>query len=273
MAPEALHQPDTNRKELTRAADIWSLGVILYQLLHTGRMPHDRFRPAGHTGVALKIADIRTEILYDLSSLWNSQMDFLDRSRRNWERGGDHSAGSSSRGKNQTKHFLKGVVGGAPLSSRRPRGRAGRPEKSLLERSGNWVSSKPRTYSSRDHAGDDHVAPPLIPGGPPPHRPGPGPGGPGPRGGLAKNPNRKVASQPPDPHALIAVSVARAREAVKRAAVLPPQTPNAKMPSTGREHPQKPSRTVDGTLELVFHTSLDYLLQVCQQCLGTGTGR
>ena len=62
MAPEAVHQPSENF-EFRNVVDIWSLGVILHQLLHDGQTPHEfllaRAGPTNKLRLALGIADAR----------------------------------------------------------------------------------------------------------------------------------------------------------------------------------------------------------------------
>ena len=40
MAPEVVHQPKRNF-EFRNVLDIWSVGIILHQLLHNGETPHE----------------------------------------------------------------------------------------------------------------------------------------------------------------------------------------------------------------------------------------
>ena len=58
MAPETLHQPNTTF-ELRKACDVWSLGIILHQMLHNGRTPHEHLMQRGRFKLAFGIFDKR----------------------------------------------------------------------------------------------------------------------------------------------------------------------------------------------------------------------
>lgn len=61
MSPDSLHQPTVDgRKQLGKPVDIWSLGVILFQLLEAGKTPWDAYRALGDVRLALVIADPRS---------------------------------------------------------------------------------------------------------------------------------------------------------------------------------------------------------------------
>lgn len=52
MAPEVVSAPlggngASDRKRLTPAADLWSLGVILYEFLHFGRTALQKYKAQG----------------------------------------------------------------------------------------------------------------------------------------------------------------------------------------------------------------------------------
>merc|ERR1712159_125106 len=60
MAPEAIHQPtEDGTKRLSKDVDIWSMGILLYQLLHNGHTPWDKFRKLGTVSLGMAIADPR----------------------------------------------------------------------------------------------------------------------------------------------------------------------------------------------------------------------
>ena len=82
MAPESLHQPSADgKKRLSKAVDIWSLGIILYQMLHEGKTPWDAYFGLGQVRLALVIADVRSEIKYELAECWREQKTLM---RRRW---------------------------------------------------------------------------------------------------------------------------------------------------------------------------------------------
>ena len=57
MAPEVIFQP-SEKFEFRNVADVWSIGIILHQLLHDGRTPHE-FLGNGRVRLAIGIVDQR----------------------------------------------------------------------------------------------------------------------------------------------------------------------------------------------------------------------
>ena len=55
MAPETLQPSLTGRQQLSKRVDVWSLGVMLFQMLHEGKTPFDLYN--GNICVALAIAN------------------------------------------------------------------------------------------------------------------------------------------------------------------------------------------------------------------------
>ena len=58
MAPEMVQNSRSDGNlHITKAVDIWSLGVVLHQLLHSGRTPHTHMESRGKLRLLLAIAD------------------------------------------------------------------------------------------------------------------------------------------------------------------------------------------------------------------------
>ena len=65
MAPEALYEPSMDgSKRPTRLVDLWSLGMILYQMLHRGMLAWDSIKNMGNLKLAMAIADPRHKVPY-----------------------------------------------------------------------------------------------------------------------------------------------------------------------------------------------------------------
>lgn len=66
MAPEALHQPNTDdgSKKFSKQVDVWSLGIILYHMLHLGKSPWEKFAKLSNLNLALAISDPRQRIRF-----------------------------------------------------------------------------------------------------------------------------------------------------------------------------------------------------------------
>ena len=56
MAPETLKPSKDGRHHFSKAVDVWSLGVILFQMLHGGRTPFDCYLQGNQVGAAVAIA-------------------------------------------------------------------------------------------------------------------------------------------------------------------------------------------------------------------------
>ena len=78
MAPETIYQPtEDGRKKFGAMADVWALGIILYQLLHQGATPWDRFRFLGRVSVGVAIANPEHVIKYEQVAAAKQQQELL----------------------------------------------------------------------------------------------------------------------------------------------------------------------------------------------------
>ena len=83
MAPEALYQPGSKgRKKLTPKVDVWSLGVMLYKMLHRGQTPWEGHRQLGRMELAMAIADPRSRPIFEKTAAWDLQRRLLDENCR-----------------------------------------------------------------------------------------------------------------------------------------------------------------------------------------------
>lgn len=90
--------------------DIWSAGMVLFQLLHEGETVFDSFRPLGRIALAMAIADPRQKQKFDWAGGWERARALL--------RGTVVSVVRSGRG--------RGVVGGGVVGGRGTRGSGAR---------------------------------------------------------------------------------------------------------------------------------------------------
>ena len=58
MAPEVIFQP-TETFKFRNVVDVWSIGIILHQMLHDGRTPHEQYLGNGRVRLAIGIVDQR----------------------------------------------------------------------------------------------------------------------------------------------------------------------------------------------------------------------
>ena len=76
MAPETVQPTMDCRRQLSKRVDIWALGMMLFQMLHNGRTPFDRFFTKGHIEAAVAIASkvVHTEVIkFDRAGLWAAE--------------------------------------------------------------------------------------------------------------------------------------------------------------------------------------------------------
>ena len=96
MAPEALYQPGSKgRKKLTPKVDVWSLGVMLYKMLHRGQTPWEGHRQLGRMELAMAIADPRSRPIFEKAAAWELQRRLLDDGIVVFRTGGELSGQSS----------------------------------------------------------------------------------------------------------------------------------------------------------------------------------
>ena len=77
MAPEAFQASEDAVQRLTKRVDIWALGVILFQMLHGGRTPFDRYCSPGNNiraAVAIASKDIHAKVMkFERQSVWATE--------------------------------------------------------------------------------------------------------------------------------------------------------------------------------------------------------
>ena len=77
MAPETVAPSPDGVQRLSKRVDIWALGTMLFQMLHCGRTPYDRFLQKGnHIGAAVAIASepIHEEVMkFDREGIWEGE--------------------------------------------------------------------------------------------------------------------------------------------------------------------------------------------------------
>ena len=84
-APETLKiSEDSDRQQLSMRADMWSLGVMLFELLHSGRTVFERFKKKGrmHLGMAIVDARVHRGLMKDWASkkkhFWEAERKALE---------------------------------------------------------------------------------------------------------------------------------------------------------------------------------------------------
>ena len=86
MAPEAFQASEDDVQRLTKRVDIWALGVILFQMLHGGRTPFDRYCSPGNNiraAVAIASRDIHAKVMkFERQSVWATERNSLQRHLR-----------------------------------------------------------------------------------------------------------------------------------------------------------------------------------------------
>ena len=77
MAPETFQASEDAVQRLTKRVDIWALGVILFQMLHGGRTPFDRYCSPGNwinAAVAIASKDIHAKVMkFERPSVWAAE--------------------------------------------------------------------------------------------------------------------------------------------------------------------------------------------------------
>ena len=77
MAPEAFQASEDAVQRITKRVDIWALGVILFQMLHGGRTPFDRYCSPGNNinaAVAIASKDIHAKVMkFERQSVWAAE--------------------------------------------------------------------------------------------------------------------------------------------------------------------------------------------------------
>ena len=86
MAPEAFQASEDAVQRLTKRVDIWALGIILFQMLHGGRTPFDRYCSPGNNiraAVAIASPDIHAKVMkFERQSVWATERKSLQRDFR-----------------------------------------------------------------------------------------------------------------------------------------------------------------------------------------------
>ena len=86
MAPEAFRASADGVQRLTKHFDIWSLGVMLFQMLHGGRTPFDGYCSPGNNiraAVAIASKDIHVEVMkFERHRVWATERKSLQRELR-----------------------------------------------------------------------------------------------------------------------------------------------------------------------------------------------
>ena len=81
MAPETVQPTTDGRRKLSKSVDIWALGMILFQMLHAGRTPYDRFFRKGDIEAAVAIASevVYTDVMrLERAKVWAAERQKLD---------------------------------------------------------------------------------------------------------------------------------------------------------------------------------------------------
>ena len=76
MAPETVQPTLSGSRQLTRRVDIWAVGMMLFQMLHGGRTPFDRFFKKGDIEAAVAIASevVHEDVMkFDRATVWAAE--------------------------------------------------------------------------------------------------------------------------------------------------------------------------------------------------------
>ena len=82
MAPETLRPTKDGRQKLSKRVDVWSLGVVLFEMLHQGKTPFDQYRARGNIGAALAIASEpvhQVVMKFQRARVWGLERDLVRR--------------------------------------------------------------------------------------------------------------------------------------------------------------------------------------------------
>ena len=75
-APETLKITDDGRQKLSKRVDVWSLGVMLFEMLHQGRTVFERYKRNGQMclGIAIVTKGAHEQLMkFDFDKFWQAE--------------------------------------------------------------------------------------------------------------------------------------------------------------------------------------------------------
>ena len=81
-APETLRINEDDKQKVSKSVDIWSLGVMLFEMLHNGRTPFERYKKRGrmHLGMAIITKSVHPKVMqFEQDEFWDKQQQALER--------------------------------------------------------------------------------------------------------------------------------------------------------------------------------------------------
>ena len=80
-APETLRINEDDKQKVAKSVDIWSLGVMLFEMLHNGRTPFERYKRRGrmHLGMAIITKSVHPAVMkFEQDEFWNAERGALE---------------------------------------------------------------------------------------------------------------------------------------------------------------------------------------------------
>ena len=81
MPPETFQPTEQGPRHVSKRVDVWALGMMLYQMLHMGRTPYDKYLVRGNIEAAIAIASpkIFKEVMqFNRRDVWTGERVLLE---------------------------------------------------------------------------------------------------------------------------------------------------------------------------------------------------